>query len=98
MQRFSVSYAKAHLSELLRRVRAGREVLVTDRGVPVARLVPVRLDELSEAARKLVLRGLAMPPAEVSSARLVRELPRPPKAPPGVSLLDALLREREEGR
>lgn len=31
---------KAHLSEFLTRVRAGEEVVVTDRGVPVARIVP----------------------------------------------------------
>ena len=35
----SVSYAKNNLSALLRRVRAGQSVTITDRGVPVARLV-----------------------------------------------------------
>jgi prevent-host-death family protein len=98
MNRFSVSYAKAHLSDLLRRVRAGKEVLVTDRGVPVARIVPVRVGHLSETARDLVRRGVAMPPREGGSRRLVRELPRPPKAPRGVSLLEALLAEREDSR
>ena len=32
---------KARLSEYLARVKAGEEVLVADRGRPVARLVPV---------------------------------------------------------
>ena len=33
--------AKAQLSRLLRRVRAGEEITIANRGVPVARLVPV---------------------------------------------------------
>jgi len=33
--------AKTHLSSLLRKVAKGEEVLITRRGVPVARLVPV---------------------------------------------------------
>ena len=98
MRSVSVSHAKAHLSDLLRQVRAGQEILVTDRGVPVARLVPVRVAELSGPAQELVRRGLATPPRKAPSRRLVRELPRPPKAAPGTSLLDALLEEREEGR
>jgi len=97
MDRFSVSYAKAHLSDLLRRVRAGKEVVVTDRGVPVARIVPVRVGHLSETAQNLIRRGVATPPRE-GSKRLLRELPRPPKAPPRVSLLEALLEEREDSR
>lgn len=31
---------KAHLSEYLERVRGGEEIVVTDRGRPVARIVP----------------------------------------------------------
>lgn len=34
--------AKTHLSQLLRRVAAGDEVVITRGGVPVAKLVPVR--------------------------------------------------------
>jgi prevent-host-death family protein len=37
----SVAELKAHLSPYLRMVRAGQDVIVTDRGVPVARLCPV---------------------------------------------------------
>jgi len=33
--------AKTHLSRLLRRVAAGEEIIIANRGVPVARLVPV---------------------------------------------------------
>ena len=33
--------AKTHLSRLLRRVAAGEEITIANRGVPVARLIPV---------------------------------------------------------
>ena len=33
--------AKTHLSKLLRRVAAGEEITIANRGLPVARLVPV---------------------------------------------------------
>jgi prevent-host-death family protein len=35
----AVSELRAHLSEYLDRVRAGDEVVITDRGIPVARLL-----------------------------------------------------------
>jgi prevent-host-death family protein len=41
MKVISVSEVKATLSEQLRRVRSGEEVIITDRGRAVARLVPV---------------------------------------------------------
>jgi prevent-host-death family protein len=36
----TVSDLRAHLSEWLERAREGEEVVVTERGVPVARLLP----------------------------------------------------------
>jgi prevent-host-death family protein len=37
----SITEAKARWSRLLRRVAAGEEITIANRGVPVARLVPV---------------------------------------------------------
>ena len=37
--------AKTQFSRLLRRVAAGEEITIANRGVPVARLVPVRSDK-----------------------------------------------------
>ena len=45
-QKYSVAEAKSHLSEILSRVEAGHDVLITRRGQPVARLSGV------EAARQ----------------------------------------------
>jgi prevent-host-death family protein len=41
----AVAELKAQLSRYLRWVKAGEEVLVTERGAPVARLVPVNAGE-----------------------------------------------------
>jgi len=38
---YSIYEAKAKLSEIIRRVKNRRTVTITDRGVPVARVVPV---------------------------------------------------------
>jgi prevent-host-death family protein len=53
-----VRNVKDHLSEYLRRVRAGERVLITDRGKPVAVLVGVGHADTEEAAWNLVDRGL----------------------------------------
>ncbi|MCY4398251.1 MAG: type II toxin-antitoxin system prevent-host-death family antitoxin [Gemmatimonadetes bacterium] len=42
--------AKTHLSSLLNRVAEGEEVLITRRGVPVARLVPAEEADRSDVA------------------------------------------------
>ncbi len=42
--------AKTHLSSLLRRVAEGEEVLITRRGVPVARLVPAHEPDRRDVA------------------------------------------------
>ena len=41
MKQVNTHEAKTQLSRLLRRVAAGEEVTIANRGVPVARLVPV---------------------------------------------------------
>jgi len=41
MTSVNVHEAKTNLSKLLRRVAAGEEIIISNRGVPVARLTPV---------------------------------------------------------
>src|SRR5262245_10183481 len=41
MAAFNIYEAKTQLSKLIRRVRAGQEVVIADAGVPVAKLVPI---------------------------------------------------------
>lgn len=41
MKVVNIGEAKAQFSRLLRRVAAGEEITITNRGIPVARLVPL---------------------------------------------------------
>lgn len=68
----NLAQAKAHLSELVAKAQSGEETVITRRGQPVAKLVPV-------AAPKKALRSLSdfrasLPKARKSSAELIREL------------------------
>jgi prevent-host-death family protein len=45
MNKVNVHEAKTRFSRLLRRVAAGEEITIANRGVPVARLVPVHPEE-----------------------------------------------------
>lgn len=55
----SIREMKNRLSQYIKRVRAGREVVITDRGKPVARLVPIDPAVVDEA--DIVARTLALP-------------------------------------
>lgn len=52
-----LSDAKAHLAELVRRAEAGDEVILTRRGLPTVRLVPVVTDEV-RARRRAAMEAL----------------------------------------
>ena len=45
MKQVNTHEAKTQLSRLLRRVAAGEEITIANRGVPVARLIPVPTDK-----------------------------------------------------
>lgn len=92
----SVAELKARLSEYLRTVKAGGEVVVTDRGRPVARLLPVALDATTPAAvRRLVEQGLAREPRRRLPASFWSHRRANDPAGRGV---EALLEERAEER
>ncbi|MGH7564698.1 MAG: type II toxin-antitoxin system Phd/YefM family antitoxin [Gemmatimonadota bacterium] len=96
MLRASVSSLKARLSEYLRAVRNGEEVIVTDRGTPVARLAPLEPTERQDArAQKLIEAGLVRAAEGALPAGFWEG--RRPADPDGLSLR-ALLEERHQGR
>jgi prevent-host-death family protein len=92
----TVSKLKASLSEFIRRVKAGEEVLVTEHGRVVARLAPpVSGAGLGESLRDMERRGLV----RLGTGKLPRDfwrMPRP-KDPRG-AVMKAVLEERAEGR
>ena len=92
----AVSNLKARLSEYLNQVKAGNEVLITDRGKPVARLVPIsRTKAAGESLARMEKQGLI----KLGSGKLPRDFWTMPRAedPKGL-VLKALLEEREDGR
>lgn len=93
----SVSEAKNQLSALLKLVQAGQSVLITDRGVPVARLEPVRLGH-GVPARMIALaqQGLVRLPSREPDASWL-DLPRVTPTP-GPSLSSLVIDERRSGR
>jgi prevent-host-death family protein len=89
----SISEAKAKLSALVDRVKSGEEVTITDRGKPVARLVPVPATEVDwdERLERLERQGVIRRPKKPLDveAFLAR-----PLAKSSASVLEALLEER----
>ena len=79
-RRAGIREAKARLSELLRDVQAGREWIITERGKPVARLVPAsaprgpledrlkRLEEAGVVERRPVSQFSLPPPMPLANA------------------------------
>ena len=61
MKTVNISDLKAQLSAHIQLVRNGEEVLVCDRNKPVARIVPIRLEDYSAQEQRLVARGLLTP-------------------------------------
>src|SRR2546428_8355611 len=96
MKTAAVSKLKAGLSEYLARVKAGEEVIVTERGKPIAKIVPFGGSQaeipahLLEKARAGLIR--------LGSGKLPKgfwKMPRP--TVPGGAGVKAVLEERESG-
>ncbi len=95
MKTATVSKLKASLSKYLRSVKAGEEILVTERGRPIAKLTPAQRSEMVEDDLiEMEKQGLI----KLGPGKLPKgfwELPRP-KDPKGL-VAKTVLREREEG-
>jgi prevent-host-death family protein len=90
-----IRQAKAQLSALLRQVQTGTEIVITDRGKPVARISAVQpVQESSPALTKGILEGWVTPPMKPgpwsSFEPLVGALPS------GVTTRDLLNQDRDD--
>jgi prevent-host-death family protein len=95
MQRAGVAELKARLSSYLEQVKAGNEVLITDRGIPIARLVPLERTIKIQSRRKRLVRAGILWPGRGRTALLKRP-PRGDRV--GDDVLASLLAERKEQR
>ena len=86
-----VREAKGNLSRLLKQVREGVQVVITDRGEPVGRIVPVERKELSveDRLKDLERRGI------LRARRTPCKVPRPVHIPKKVDLQAMLQEDRD---
>ena len=90
MRTVNISDLKARLSAHIQIVKDGEEVLVCDRNQPVARIVPLHLEERSQQEKRLVARGVLAPPAK--KRRSSGSWPEPPGNVPD-DVIEQLWRE-----
>lgn len=97
MKAATVTEAKNGLSALLDRVRAGESVVITDRGIPIARLEPVAsVEDASGRIKRLQRAGVvAARGGEVPEAILVAP---PPRLRRVVDAVEDLIEDRRQGR
>ena len=97
MKTASISEAKNRLSAYVDLARAGESVTITDRGTPVARLVPISSVDLSDRRHELERRGVIMTGA--GHAALAPLLERePPRLTAAIDVVTLLAAARTDGR
>lgn len=98
MTHVPISKLKAKLSEYLASVRAGEEIIVTDRGRPMARVVPIRgARDLESRIDGLVRSGRLRLPTAAAPLDPAQLLEAAPADSDGRGLA-ALLEDRRAGR
>jgi len=74
MRSVNIGELKNHLSAYLQFVRNGEEIIVRDRNTPVARILPIQADSLTEHEARLVASGaMTLPLEEVDWDAFVAE-------------------------
>ena len=87
MDSIGIRELKQNASEVIAKVARGKHLIVTDRGRPVAQLIPLqksRIDDLIESGQL----------SAASSS--IDDLPLPLRAPEGVSLTQAIIDDRNQ--
>lgn len=92
MKVVGVAELKAKLSEYLAMVKGGEEILITERGKPIAKMV--KAEPMDDELERLVQKGIVRPP--------IKPLPddffdRPRPKAKGEPISQTVIRERREG-
>ena len=94
MKSVGIRQLQQHASAVIREVKAGEIIEITERGRPVARIVPAtpmsRWDQM-------IADGRLIPPKQ-SMAESLRKFPPTPLAPGQISMSEALRQLREHER
>lgn len=96
MRSVNVAVLKNQLSKYLTYAKAGEEVVIRDRNLPVAKLVPFSAEDADEQELRLAAEGKLKLPA--SKLDLKKFLNMPVARVKGHRAVEALLADREEGR
>lgn len=96
MRSVNVAKLKDRLSEYLSFAKNGEEVVIRDRNLPVAKLVPFQAENASEEELLLVAEGKMRLPRAKLDMRALGPLPR--KRLKGSKAIQAVLADREESR
>ena len=95
MRSVDIADLKNHLSSYLNQVRRGDEILIRDRNVPVAKIVPLHLaNEFGEELLALAAAGVVRLPEETLDLDAFWALPRPRIS--AKRAVKALIDDREE--
>jgi prevent-host-death family protein len=95
MRSVNIAELKNQLSRYLTFAKDGEEVIIRDRNLPVAKLVPFSSDDAGEVELLLVAAGkMRMPKAPVEVDKLLKI---PTGTVAGNEGIQALLNDREEG-
>ncbi|HEX3473312.1 MAG TPA: type II toxin-antitoxin system prevent-host-death family antitoxin [Silvibacterium sp.] len=100
MKSVQIGELKNHLSAHLREVRKGEEIIVRDRNLPVARIIPYVPESIEEQERILIATGILRSPKNPPKDRekwLKEFLAKPRPKVSREALMRAILEEREEG-
>jgi len=87
MDSIGIRELKQNASEVISKVARGKHLIVTDRGRPVAQLIPLqksRIDDLIES-------GQLSPPSSK-----IEDLPNPERVSKGVSLAQLIIDDRNQ--
>lgn len=79
MRSVNLAALKAKLSAHLEYVKTGEEVVVCERNKPIARIVPIHIDDQEEHEKELIARGVMTPPKKKRTCSGTGMVSRPPQ-------------------
>jgi prevent-host-death family protein len=94
MRNVNVAELKNQLSKYLRFARAGEEVVIRDRSLPIAKLVPFTAENADDQELELVAAGKLRLPKVQISLKALRKIST--GSVQGNKAIEALLADREE--